>query len=295
VVEKKTPAKSSGPMNKAEATAITQRIRRATDELYELVDQARQRQAWKPLGYSSWENYVKAEFDMSARHSYRLIDYAAVAREIDEVAGKNVTRVSQISVRDAAALKSDLPAAKAEIKARVDAGENPGNAVAETAKAKRAIDENRRAAKKAEQAKNEAHRQQSADALSQAVKDHQKATAEWKSRSKSGQEAVDVEALTAELEELREANAALEADLAAARAELKKFEDMRVQFDQGGFDKVIADKDILIQDLQSRVYSESGDKASWMKLSKFWEREAKKLGYSPNEVIDIGSGEVING
>lgn len=145
----------------------------------------------------------------------------------------------------------------------------------------------------ARQAENDAIRDQTREALSPEVQAQQQAKAEAITTRKA--EPVDTEALIAELEELREANAALEEDVARLTAENKLYAEMKVQFEQGGFDKVIAGKDKVIEGLETRVYRESADKASWMKSSKFWEAEAKKLGFSRNAEIDIETGEVTNG
>lgn len=103
----------------------------------------------------------------------------------------------------------------------------------------------------------------------------------------------DVEALTAEIEELREANAALEADVARLTAENKLYGEMTVQFKQGGFEKVLADKDEEIRVLKTRLYGESADKASWMKSAKYWQAEALKLGWKNGDfTLDPETGEV---
>lgn len=96
-----------------------------------------------------------------------------------------------------------------------------------------------------------------------------------------------IAALEAEIDELREANAALEAEAAALKADNAKWQDMKVQFEQGGFEKVIADRDEEIRVLQTRLETESADKASWMKSAKFWKAEAEKLGYGEDDVIPL--------
>ena len=65
-----------------EAQEITKQIHETTERLYQLVLKAYEGQAHKALGYSSWKAYVTTEFDMSERHSYRLIDHGRVIRTI---------------------------------------------------------------------------------------------------------------------------------------------------------------------------------------------------------------------
>lgn len=57
------------PMDKAEAERVTQRIRLLLDSIannaekvLDLIEQAKAADAWKPLGYDSWTDYVAAEF-----------------------------------------------------------------------------------------------------------------------------------------------------------------------------------------------------------------------------------------
>lgn len=283
MVEKK-PVKSSGPMNKAEATAITQRIRKAVDDLYVWVDEAHKRKAWKPLGYATWEAYVRAEFDMSARHSYRLIDYAEVVRELDAAAGQNVTRGSQISEREAREIKENLPAVAAEVKDRVAAGQEPSKAVAETVKAKRS-EKKSKVSKSDTLPKTEpdhsAFHEAAAAALPPEIREHQLAAADRRSKSKTKQSPDE------RIAELEQEVAAGNAEIEALKDENAKFSDMRVQFEQGGFDKVVAGKDEEIRVLKARLMQESEDKAGWVGKCKTWQKRALDLGWSNDAVIEI--------
>lgn len=91
----------------------------------------------------------------------------------------------------------------------------------------------------------------------------------------------DYGGLTADqrVDELEAHVTALEGDIQGYVAELKTFRDMKVQFEQGGFDKVVAGKDEVIRGLETRVYSESAGKAEWMRKAKFWEKQARELGW----------------
>ncbi|WP_299941209.1 hypothetical protein [uncultured Nitratireductor sp.] len=97
------------------------------------------------------------------------------------------------------------------------------------------------------------------------------------------------------LTELEEANRLLEEENAALKETVAKFSKMEAEYKAGGFEEIIAGKDEEIRVLETRLYRESEDKASWMKSSKFWKAEAIKLGYSNDVVIDIETGEVVNG
>jgi hypothetical protein len=96
----------------------------------------------------------------------------------------------------------------------------------------------------------------------------------------------DTEALQAELDELREINAALEDENDSLRAEVKKFEEMRVQWEKGGFEEVIAGKDEQIRVLMRQVERESHEKVRNLNSLEWWKKQAIKLGWTnPNHVV----------
>lgn len=108
--------------------------------------------------------------------------------------------------------------------------------------------------------------------------------------------APDPDALQAEIAELREANASLEAEVARLKADLAEFEGMRVLYEQGGFAKVIAGKDEEIRVLTGRVETESADKVSYMRSADFWKAEADRLGRNDDIIIHAdGSMERVRG
>ena len=284
-----TPAE----MSKADAKKLTQKIKSAVDDLWSLLVQAHEGKAWKALGHATWEAYVQAEFGMSKRRADQLLEKGEVIAAIEDATGKT-GNAFPISKRDVDAVKADLPAVAEQIKAKVEAGTAPEKAISETVAAKRAEKEQAREARKAEQAEHDKQREAHAAALPQAIKDQQAAKAEAIAAKKSTPP-VSVEALTAEIEELREANASLEKELAEAKADNAKWAVMRVQFELGGFEKIIADKDEEIRVLETRLYSESEDKASWMRSANSWKEKALAAGYSNDVVIDIATGEVVGG
>lgn len=51
-------------------------------EAWELLLEAHDRHAWRVLGYDSWGEYVRTEFDMSRSRSYQLLDQARVTRAL---------------------------------------------------------------------------------------------------------------------------------------------------------------------------------------------------------------------
>lgn len=282
----------TGPMDRAEAQAITDRIRNAVDNLGALVEQAHDRRAWKAMGYPTWEAYVSAEFGFTRQRSYQLLDQGRVAKALGEATGDLSTDVV-ISEAAAREIKPQIDTVKADVSARVEAGEEPAQAVKGAVDAARKAKMKAKAEKAAKQADNDALRDRHAAALPDAIKQREQAKTQAIAARKSEPTA---DGLTSEehIAELEEAVRVLEAENAELKAENKLYGEMKVQFEQGGFDKVVAGKDEEIRVLQSRLYQESADKASWMKSAKYWQAEAKKLGFSRNVEIDIETGEIVN-
>ena len=277
-------------LTKAEARGLTNRIRNAVEDIRKLVAKAHEGKAWKVLGYGTWEEYVKAEFGMSRQRSYQLLDQGRIIEAIEDAAGDLSTMVDKISERDARAIKDKVPEIKQEIQSRVNQGQEPDDAAAAAIGAAK---EKAKAEREAKQAQNKAFQEQSKAALP----DHIKAREDARNAAMEARKAkpVDVDALMAEIDELREANAALEKENAALKAENAKWEAMRVQWEAGGFEEVIAGKDEEIRVLKTRVETESRDKAGWKRSSDYFRAEAVKLGYSRDAVIDIETGEFVNG
>lgn len=150
----------------------------------------------------------------------------------------------------------------------------------------------RKAERQAKQVENDALREQHRAALPDAIRDIE---ARKQHAIAARREAASAEQDADRIAELEEAVRVLEAEVEALRYENKLYGEMRVQFEQGGFDKVIAGKDEEIRVLKTRLYRESEDKASWMSSAKVWRKRAEEHGYSPNVEIDIETGEIING
>lgn len=59
--------------SEAEARQLTERIKVKGREFYALLSEAHEKQAYRWLGYSTWEEYVEEEFDITVRQSYRQL------------------------------------------------------------------------------------------------------------------------------------------------------------------------------------------------------------------------------
>jgi hypothetical protein len=49
-----------------------------------MLHRAHKERAWAALGYASWKAYCEAEFQMSERHSYRLLEFVEVKRVLTD-------------------------------------------------------------------------------------------------------------------------------------------------------------------------------------------------------------------
>lgn len=81
-----------------EARALTERIKVATHNLAAMLKEAHDKEAWRALGYSSWNRYVDTEFQISESRSYRLLSAARIEEELSAQLGAPVT-VKERAVR----------------------------------------------------------------------------------------------------------------------------------------------------------------------------------------------------
>lgn len=98
-----------------QARALTDRIRDSVEATWSLLLEAHESRAWAALGYSTWAEYVSAEFDMSRSRSYQLLDQGRVVREIQ---GAVSTKVD-IDERAARDIKPHLDDVTDEIQERI--------------------------------------------------------------------------------------------------------------------------------------------------------------------------------
>lgn len=286
MIRKSKAASPNRDLTEQESFAITRRIRTAVDKVWDLLLEAHDRKAWKALRYPSWEAYIKAEFQMGRAHAYRLLDQGRVIRAIEEATG-NLSPSGDISEAVARDIKPDLVAVTAEIRTRVEQGEEPQKVATDVIAEKRAAKDKAKAEKQAEHAR---QRDKARAALPDAVKQHQAAREEAasKARVEKSKPSPDAEGGIADLEETV---LLLETEITGLKAENAKFADMWVQYRQGGFEAVIAGKDEEIRSLNARLIQESEDKAGWMKRAKTWQKRATDLGWSNDVVIPIDQSQ----
>jgi ParB-like chromosome segregation protein Spo0J len=146
-----------------------------------------------------------------------------------------------------------------------------------------------KAERETHQAQNDRQREETAAQFSPAVQKHRARSEEYRAQGKAAKSkpAPDADALSAEIEEKAEYIASLEAENADLKRQIAKYDEMAVQYEQGGFEKVIAGKDEEIRVLETRLYSTNADMISWKKKAAWetkeklrYKHEAESRGYS---------------
>ena len=111
---------SDTSMDEIRARELTHLIKSAAENagrLCSLLLEAHDRRAWSVLGYSSWEGYVRTEFQLSRTRSYELLDHGRVIRAIEAATG--VSGIPNISPYAASQIKPRLADVVATIRSRV--------------------------------------------------------------------------------------------------------------------------------------------------------------------------------
>lgn len=164
-------------MSEARAREITEAIRSAATVTYVLLAQAHAQNAHRALGYETWADYVREEFDMSAQRSYQLLDLSKVTNEIESVVPEGTeVKITEAQARD---IKRELPMVTEKIREAIDEGEDPEDAVervVDEAREQKKAEEKAAAAKEkaAKEAEEEGYRQgleAAADAILEANPD----------------------------------------------------------------------------------------------------------------------------
>lgn len=94
--------------DEAEARALTDRTKESMSQTWELLHECWVREAWRPLGYTSWRRYALAEFDMGTQYLYRLLDHGKFMAALEEAAG-SVSPIGDIPEGRTRDLHDQLP------------------------------------------------------------------------------------------------------------------------------------------------------------------------------------------
>lgn len=94
-------------MSESEAQEITAAIRSAATAIYILLARAHEGKAYKALGYNTWADYVREEFEISPQRSYQLLDLSKTIKLIEEATPEGTkVKLTEAQSRD---LKRELP------------------------------------------------------------------------------------------------------------------------------------------------------------------------------------------
>ena len=102
-----TPGAIGEDFTEDEAQLITKEIQRTSVKLWVLVTEAHDRKAHVAMGYPSWDDYVRAELEMSPSRSYQMLDTGHVMREV-AAAGANIEEVPVPPTRVVSRIKARL-------------------------------------------------------------------------------------------------------------------------------------------------------------------------------------------
>ena len=121
-------------LNKEEAQALTTRIKTNVESLWQLLTEARDRRAWEALGYASWAEYVRMEFDMTRQRSHQLLNQGVVIHRLSEAAGlSTVVDAPPVAEWQTRTITPEiLPQAVAEVRHAVETGTPPVEAIQTT-------------------------------------------------------------------------------------------------------------------------------------------------------------------
>src|ERR1700722_7772485 len=109
--------KESETLRRDEARALTEQIKAGLHATPLLLLEAHSKRAWQVLGYSTWEEYVRREFNFSRSRSYQLLDHGRVLRVL--MASAKLTTVPDISAYAAAQILPRLDEVAAAVARRV--------------------------------------------------------------------------------------------------------------------------------------------------------------------------------
>lgn len=97
------------PLDESQAKELTEYIRSTSNVLYVLIERAHTGKAHVALGYKSFEEYVKAEFDISRSRAYQLLNQSRVISEIEDALPEGTAiHITEAAARDLKHALDDL-------------------------------------------------------------------------------------------------------------------------------------------------------------------------------------------
>lgn len=139
----------------------------------------------------------------------------------------------------------------------------------------------------------EFNRQREAEAqdLSPEIQAHEAAKAERRAGGAATEDWTDAD----DIAELRAIVAQQTEEIAGLRRTVAKYDDMAVEFEQGGFENVIAGLHQRIETLSRQVERESQEKVINLRKAEYWKRKAQEAGATDDYKVDMETGELSRG
>ena len=119
-----------------EALELTKSIKSTITAAWVLLGRAHDGKAYRALGYNTWEEYVRTEFDFSVRTSYRLLDKAEVVRALEEATPADTT--IQLTNKQVQEIKRELPKIVQRVQQETE-GQTPASVPRPRRKTKRIV------------------------------------------------------------------------------------------------------------------------------------------------------------
>jgi hypothetical protein len=145
-------------------------------------------------------------------------------------------------------------------------------------------------AAKAKDAEDIASRDAARDAQSPEVK---AAMAAKEERQLRGKKPVREDELVDRVVELENIVEDLTAENAKLKADAKKYDDMLMQYERGGFEEIIAGLKVQLAALEKTKALESQEKVRNLNSADYWRKIAIGLGFSRDTFIDIETGQEV--
>lgn len=102
---------SAAPLTPEEARDLTERINRTAGDLWRLLLESYEREAWRALGYESWRAYATGEFSMSQSRAYQLLSHGelvnALAAETNGTVSTTVEKLPERATREIRTVPED--------------------------------------------------------------------------------------------------------------------------------------------------------------------------------------------
>src|SRR3954452_3951976 len=109
-----------GQLDRREARMLTEKVKSAAEQLWRDLLALYEGQAHLALGYPSWAEYCRDEFDMGQRQAYRVLDAARVVEQVGQCPiGHSAPPRNEAVAREMVPVLRDAPERVAEVWADV--------------------------------------------------------------------------------------------------------------------------------------------------------------------------------